>query len=192
MTAKWPAALILLGGLAVPPAFAQDVFTFDSRALRAGDTFIFVSDQGKTVQLTHMGPGLYEKPDGSIMRRDADGNALQNGDTTFEPHSGIRPPGSGGELVVGDSWTHTYTQAGIGRTRKCKIEKREDLSIKAGLFPGAYRVTCVNQRSGRSLPKYEEIWFAPGLDFEIKFIAKWGGSSPGTFWCEVTEVRLAE
>ena len=180
-------SLVLSAGL----AFAQTVVSFDRAGPKPGNEFVYDSGKGRTVKLTFKAPGQYAKADGSLVRKDRDGNTLQNGPRSFVPHSGYRPTGVSGNLKVGHTWVHQYESEGIVRTRKCNIESKKDVTTKAGTFPGAYKVVCESQRHDRSLPRYEEIWFAENLDIEVKYSAKWYGSSPGSMGYELSEVRLS-
>ena len=161
----------LLFAVTVVHGQSENVITFGPEGPSVGDAFVYLWKDGNRT-LRYEEPGVYRYSNGAVLLQDQDGNTLKNRDITIAPHSGIRPPGNKGQLQVGQIWSHNYTEKGkktINRKRKCEVVSQEDLVVKAGLFKEAFKIKCKNRRLDRSLPRYEEIWFAPHLDLMIKF-----------------------
>ena len=190
------AICLLIGSFLFPPpdgARAQNlkIIEFGTDGPSIGDVFIYQSNEGTTTAYEVQSPGVYERAAGEIVRKNSDGNTIQSGDRIFDPHNGYRPPGAIGNLKIGQAWTHRYSIGKVVRVRKCEVTGQEDISTKAGRFENTFKVSCENKRTDRKRPRHEEIWFLPNLELEIKYSAKWYGSSPGSFSHEIVSVKRA-
>jgi len=169
----------------------KKTLSFPATGPSEGDTFVYL-DKKYNLRTTWVfaSPGKYRRPQGAeVWLKNDDGNTISRQQIFFDPHSGSRPPGSRGKLRVGQSWTHRYKVNGVDRVRRCEVEEQRDFVTAAGLFPNALKIECENQRQDRNLPRYEEIWFAPNFDAELKFTAEWFGTDPGNFGYELVEVQ---
>jgi len=184
---------ILVGLLLTATAGASEkqVVDLTISGVSVGQRLFFKTDKGEqfSVEMINKLRSMTRGRGDKIIVKNIDGNTLSSGERQFKPHSGYRPPGAAGALRVGESWTHRYVIDGVNRTRICSVARQEDLENSSIVVKGTFIVECTNQRADRSLPKHEEIWFAPNLFIELRYEATWGGSSPGSFWYEVVRVE---
>lgn len=186
---KWSAIALLAIWVTPSLAAAQQIIDFRESGPDAGQRFVFAKSNGDIGWLEVIDALNFVNDSGKPLVKNRDGNSLISGDTRFEPHSGYRPPDSRGALQVGQSWKHKYEREGIRRTRKCEVTANEDLVTAHVIVKSAFKVECTNKRADRKYPMHEEIWFAPNFFPEVKYEAKWYGSSPGSFGFEITSME---
>lgn len=182
--------IILASAIYYLPTFgsAQEIYDYRSSAPEPGTRFMIEVSNGKTGWFEYISQNRFKIRDGKIRKTNEDGNTLRHGSTHFKPHSGFRPTGSKGALSVGMSWRQDYEKDGVQRVRKCEVVENRDYQNGSIIVVGAFLVECENKRSGRQLPMYEKIWFAPNLAAEIAYDSKWYGNNPGGFWYKVMKI----